>query len=213
MAYTKDIKDECDLQRITLEVCDIGFAVKRPPSSPDQGSLHKARCSMLLGPHHDLEEMPPAHQARFHAHWATFLCDSWGLWYPSPGHVSQWKESPQLGIFTHPPKHTNSQQRPEILGDSGGKGVVCKNNPAPSSKVHISSSACVSVSRLPLPPWAGTFPARELWKKADLILALTPGSRQKSPVGKQRPGSDQPLAGCVAFDRLLDLSEPQFCHL
>lgn len=81
------IKHECNLENDrrltpkrksnTLQSLIIGFAVKRPPSSPDQGSLQKARDNRLLGPRHDLEEMPPAHPARFHDHLATFLCGSW----------------------------------------------------------------------------------------------------------------------------------------
>ena len=55
-------------------------------------------------------------------------------------------------------------------------------------------------------------PAHELWKEAGFLLALTPGSRQTNPVGKERPGSDRPRASCVDFGKLLDLSESQFCH-
>lgn len=97
------------------------FAVKRPPSSPDHRFLHKARCNRLLGPHQDLEEMPPGHQAHFHAHLATFLCGSWAPAIQALGMSPVERDTPTGHFHTPCLKHANTLWSPEFHRDSGGK--------------------------------------------------------------------------------------------
>lgn len=117
----------------------MGFAVKRLPTSPDHRFLHKARCNRLLGPHHDLEEMPPGHRGRFMPVWPHFYV------VPGPLLSKLWACRPverdtSTGHFHMPClKHGNTLWSPEFHRDSGEKGMVSKNNPGTSSKVQIST--------------------------------------------------------------------------
>ena len=136
-------------KRSPPQVCDHGVCCRKT----DQGSLHTAG---LLGPRCDLEKMPPAHQARLHAHWATFLCGS-GSPMPKPSArlSASDREVPTGHLYT--PLHSTSTPRGALRSSETREGGGWF---APSSKVQLSHSDCAGASRPPLPPQAGTLPTK-----------------------------------------------------
>lgn len=165
----RDVKDKCDPQGTPWESMILGFAVKRPPSSPVHRFLHNARCNRLLGPHWDLEEMPPGP--------FSCLCGSWAPAIQALGMSPVERDTPTGHFHTPCLNHANTLWSPGIHRDSGGKGMVCKNNPTTSSKAPISSSGCPRVCRLPIDREASY--KMNFGKRYIFVLTLPLGSRQK----------------------------------